>query len=65
MEGDGKLTYKGGEEIVGQFSHGRPHGKAVRTTSDGQYQDGQWSHSEFVEGKCKMFWEDGRVYEGQ
>lgn len=65
MSGQGKLTYtRSGSVYQGSFKSGKPHGQGTFKGGDGQYKEGTWSHGQFREGKIKMRWEDGRVYEG-
>ena len=48
MDGQGTMTYPGGEQYVGEFRDDKRHGQGTMTYPDGGYKTGKWQDDGFL-----------------
>ena len=62
--GNGKMTYAGGDTYDGQWKDGKKHGDGKYSWSNGSFYDGQWQN-DMRSGIGKFTSNNGNVYEGE
>ena len=43
-----KYEKEKGGKIIGEFKDGKPHGKGIKTSADGEVSEGLWENGEFI-----------------
>ena len=62
INGEGTLTWAGGDQYIGEFKDGKQHGQGTYTWSDQQYV-GEWKDDD-KHGQGTLTWADGDQYVG-
>ncbi|KRW99994.1 hypothetical protein PPERSA_05497 [Pseudocohnilembus persalinus] len=64
LQGKGEITFKNGNQFVGELHNGMMHGQGVFTWANGVVYTGEFQYN-VIKGKGQYQWTDGSTYEGE